>query len=39
VDLVDGLEDKKYLAQKEFLSRTFILYELHGDYCDPTKMK
>ena len=37
MDLVDGLKDKKYLAPREFVSRTFMLYELHGDYCDPTK--
>ena len=37
MDLVDGLKDKKYLAPREFVSQTFMLYEQHGDYCDRTK--
>jgi len=38
-DHVKGMQGMKYLASREFVSRTFMLYELHGDYCDPTKRK
>ena len=34
---VDGLEDKKYLAPREFVSRTFVLTKLPGEYCNPPK--
>jgi len=37
VEHVDGLEDKKYLAPREFVSRTFVLTKLPGEYCNPPK--
>ena len=37
--LVDFLEDNKYLAPREFFSRTFILSQRPGEYCDSTKRK
>ena len=39
MELVDGLEDKKYLAPREFVSRTFVLTKLPGEYCNPKKKK
>ena len=37
VCLVAGLEDKKYLATRQFVSRTFMLSRSPGEYCDPTE--
>ena len=39
VGLVAGLEDKKYLATLQFVSRTFMLSRSPGEYCDPTERK
>jgi len=35
VGRVAGLEDKKYLATRQFVSRTFMLSRSPGEYCDP----
>ena len=37
MDLVDGLEGKKHLAPQESVSRTSMLFQLPGEYCDPFK--
>ena len=39
VGLMAGLEDKKYLATRQFVSRTFMLSRSPGEYCDTTERK